>query len=476
MNPGGTSAPRVAVVGGGLAGLAAAAVLAERGLQVELFEARRQLAGRAGSFRDPATGELVDHCQHVSMGCCTNLADFCRRTGVADCFRHDDRLHFFALDGRRYDLAASRWLPAPLHLAPSFLRLGYLTLGERIGVARALWQLARMQVRDDVTGPTVGAWLVEQAQSAAAIERFWAPVLVSALGESLERASLAYARKVFVDGFMVSRDGYRIEVPRVPLGELYGERLAGWLTSHGVRLHLETPIAEIRGSTAGVTHIVLGSGASEPVDAVVVAVPWRRVSELFTAGPLRDALLCLATVDKIEAAPITGVHLWFDREITPLPHAVLVGMTSQWVFNHGASADANASDSPRHYYQVVISASYNLAGQDREQLVQEIVAELGRVWPAARSARLLHSRMVTEQAAVFSVSPGTDRYRPAQQTPIGNLALAGDWTATDWPATMEGAVRSGYLAAEAILAHCGRPERIVVPDLARSFLARMLFR
>jgi uncharacterized protein with NAD-binding domain and iron-sulfur cluster len=273
----------------------------------------------------------------------------------------------------------------------------------------------------------------------------------------------------------VSREGYQIEVPRVPLGELYGERLAGWLASRGVRLHLETPVVEVRGSAARVTHVVLDSGTSEPIDAVVVAVPWRRVSELFTAGSLRDSLAFLPAIDRIEAAPITGVHLWFDREITPLPHAVLVGMTSQWVFNHGARVDVNTSDTPRHYYQVVISASRNLAGQDREQLVREIIAELGRVWPAAHGARLLRWRLVTEQAAVFSVVPDIDRWRPPQQTPIANLALAGDWTATGWPATMEGAVRSGYLAGEAILAHFRRPERIVVPDLARGALARLLF-
>ena len=217
----------MAVVGGGLAGLAAAAALAERGVRVELFEARRQLAGRAGSFRDPATGELVDHCQHVSMGCCTNLADFCRRTGIADCFRRDSRLHFFAPDGRRYDLAANRWLPAPLHLAPSFLRLGYLTLGERLAIARALWKLARMPrcitthtmtAADQLSASkgewsmpatepftTAGEWLRRNGQSEQSIKLFWEPVLISALGESLERAGPAYARKVFVDGFMVSR-------------------------------------------------------------------------------------------------------------------------------------------------------------------------------------------------------------------------------------------------------------------------------
>jgi squalene-associated FAD-dependent desaturase len=353
--------------------------------------------------------------------------------------------------------------------------LGYLTLRERLSLARALWRLARTPTAGLAAGATIGSWLVDQKQSAVAIDRFWAPVLVSALGESLDRASLAYARKVFVDGFMMSRRGYQIDVPRVPLGELYGERLSAWLAAHGVTLRLGTPIREVCGSAGRVTHVMLEDGAREPFDAVVLAVPWRRVSQLIAADSLREALPFLETLERIEAAPITGVHLWFDQEITSLPHAVLLGMTSQWLFNHGASAGANSAGSPRHYYQVVISASRNLAGQDREHVIREIVRELGQIWPAAHKAQLLHSRLVTEQAAVFSVTPQIDSLRPAQRTAIANLAMAGDWTATGWPATMEGAVRSGYLAAEALLAQFGRPERLVVPDLTPSFLARILF-
>ncbi len=141
------AAKRIAIVGGGLAGLAAAAALVGRGFAITLYETRRQLGGRATSFRDSVSGELVDHCQHVSMGCCTNLADFCRRTALADQFRRDRQLHFFGPDGRRYDFAATRWLPAPLHLGPAFLRLGYLSLGERLGVARAMLRLARQRHR-----------------------------------------------------------------------------------------------------------------------------------------------------------------------------------------------------------------------------------------------------------------------------------------------------------------------------------------
>lgn len=487
---------KIAIVGGGLAGLAAAVALSGRGWQIELFEARRQLGGRAGSFYDPSVDQWIDHCQHVGMACCTNLVDFCRRTGLAELFHRDRVLHFFGPEGGCYRLAASRWLPAPLHLGPSLLRLGYLSLADRLSIARALWRLARLKIADDCGQPTVGQWLRDQRQSTAAIERFWSVVLVSALGEELDRASLTHARMVFVDGFLASRQAYQVDIPQVPLSELYGGRLEAWLAQRGVTVHLGATVRRIEGNAAAVSAVVLSDGARVPVDAAVVALPWRRVREVFDEA-LVALLPELATTDQIESAPITGVHLWFDREITPLPHAVLVGRLSQWLFNRGYRSNggwpsrpstvntdgleghptpAEESSPAGYYYQVVISASRGLAGRTRQEVIDEIVAELGEIWPAARQARLLHSRMVTEQAAVFSVRPGIERIRPSQQTAIANLALAGDWTRTGWPSTMEGAVRSGYLAAEAILRFAGCPERLLAPDLPRGWLARILLR
>lgn len=496
---------RIAVVGGGLAGLAAAVGLSGRGLRVELFEARRRLGGRATSFRDPASGEVVDHCQHVSMGCCTNLADFCRRTGIADQFRRDRVLNFFSPDGRQFSLAGSRWLPAPWHLAASLWKLTYLTRRERFQVARALWRLARLLLVDSDDQPTIGDWLRGQRQSAQAIERFWSVVLVSALGESVERAGLVQARKVFVDGFLSHPRAYEIDVPQVPLGELYGDRLRAWLEDHGVRVHLGQGLQRVEGDALRISGLVLADGRRLLVDGVVLALPWWLV-RLVLDDTIAAALPRLDELDRIEASPITGVHLWFDRPITTLPHAVLIGTLSQWVFSRGvrtyrgeaenagqrrAAGDwgtwpgrtraPEAHESPAreattcgHYYQVVISASRQLAGRDRGQVVAKIVSELAGLWPAAREARLLHWRMVTEPSAVFSVRPGIEGLRPPQATPISNLALAGDWTRTGWPATMEGAVRSGYLAAEAILAGLGQPARLLAPDLPRGWFARRL--
>ena len=440
--------PTVAVVGGGLAGMAAAAALRQRGLHVELFEQRKRLGGRAASFQDPKTGQLIDHCQHVSMGCCTGLADFCRRTGISGCFRRYRRLHLFGPDGKRRNFAASRLLPAPLHLVPGLMRLDYLTCRQRLGIVRTMRRLAREPLHDARHEETIGAWLRRHGQSDRAIERFWSVVLVGALGERVDRASLAAAGKVFVDGFLASRGAWELEVPRLPLGEIFDRRAGTWLAGHGVVLHRGTPVKQIDGDASRATAVVLSDGTRREFDFIVAAVPWRRVRPLFGRAMLA-AMPALDGVEEIQPAPITAVHLWFDRPITSLPHAVLVGRLSQWLFGGGRSDRG-------HYYQVVISASHALVGRDREEVLGQVRHELGEIFPAAGDGQLLHWRVITHPAAVFSVTPGIERFRPAQQTPIANLLLAGDWTATGWPATMEGAVRSGQLAADAVLQALGK--------------------
>jgi uncharacterized protein with NAD-binding domain and iron-sulfur cluster len=208
---------------------------------------------------------------------------------------------------------------------------------------------------------------------------------------------------------------------------------------------------------------------------VVLAVPFDRVR-----GLLPDALAAripgLAGLDALQAAPITGVHLWFDRPVCPLPHVVIVGRLIQWVFNHTAlqGRTAAAGDAGTQYLQLVISAAYDLLPLSKEAIRAAVLEELAEIWPATRAARLLRSWVVTEHGATFAVRPGVDRLRPPQRTPVAGLYLAGDWTATGWPATMEGAVRSGYRAAEEILDDLGGPVALVRPGLASSPLARWL--
>jgi squalene-associated FAD-dependent desaturase len=440
---------RLAIVGGGLAGLAAAEAAARAGFHVELFESCSRLGGRAGSLLDSPSGSWIDACQHLTLGCCTELADFCRRLEVSDCFERFRQIHFLAPDGARYDVSAAWWLPAPLHLLPGLLRLGYLSRGERWSIVRAMARLTR--TRDSAKEPaTIAPWLRCHGQTVAAIDRFWTPVLVSALGDTPERLSVTAARQVFVQGFLGSRQAYELYLPRIPLAELYDQRVAASLQRRGVTIHRATPVHAIAGDAQGATGLLLADGRQLAADRVLVAVNWRHVCRLFS-GEMWAALPELQGVSNIPAAPITGVHLWFDRPITALPHAALIGRRSQWIFRRPQESDSSHVAPARHYYQVVISASHELLARPAADVVAEVCQDLRSVFPAAASAQLLQHRVITHPAAIFSLQPGVDALRPAQCSSIPRLFLAGDWTQTGWPATMEGAVRSGRQAVEQML-------------------------
>ena len=286
-------------------------------------------------------------------------------------------------------------------------------------------------------------------------------MLVSTLSETVDRISLAAAKKVFVDGMLASRRAYELEIPNRPLSEIFDQRVGSFLSRGNVTIHRAAAVRKIEGDSQRVTSLLMADGTRRRFDFVTAAVPWRQVHGLLSPDVLR-AVRCLDGIEQIEPSPITAVHLWFDRPIAVLPHAALTGKLGQWVF---------FSDG---YCQVVISAWGDLAGLSREELLARVREELSAVWPEAAAAQLTHWRICTQPAAVFSPRPGLDRLRPPQQTPLENFTLAGDWTATGWQSTMESAVRSGYMAIEAILRSLGKIERIVVADLPRSALARFV--
>jgi squalene-associated FAD-dependent desaturase len=447
-------AEEVAIIGAGLAGLAAAAALAERGLAVTLLEARPRAGGRASSFTDAVSGQLIDTCQHVSMGCCTNFAHFCRTVGIAHLLQPQPLLWFLTPD-RRLSRFAAGPLPAPLHLAGSFLRAHYLSPSEKVRIA---WGLACLRRTPAEADPPFFDWLIRHRQTPRTIARFWGVVLTSALNETPERIGLRYARKVFLDGFLRHRRGFEVELPRVPLGRLYGDELRAWLTRHGVHLRIGCAVRRLPISNGRINGIELRDGETVRADWYVSAVPFDRLLDLLPAE-LIEREPYFGGLRRLETSPITSVHCWYDRPITHLPHAVLVDCTGQWLFNRGEVAPGE------HYVQVVVSAARQFRGMGHEEVRRLVVEELARLFPIAAQATLRRARVVTEHAATFSAVPGVDQWRPTQASPLHNLLVAGDWTATGWPATMEGAVRSGYLASEALLARCGRKERIVQPDL-----------
>ena len=460
------AAPHVVVIGAGLAGLAAAAALVEGGCRVTVLEARRRVGGRAASFDDPVGGGLVDACQHVAMGCCTNFLDLAGRAGFAGSLRHDRTLWFISPEGERSACTPWSSLPAPLHLAPLLFGMRHFSWWERSKLGLGMLRLAR--TRGTALDDTAAAWLERIGQPERVVRLFWQPVLESALGESIDLVSVSAARKVAVDGFLAHPKAADLHVPVEPLGVLFGERLLDWLRETGVRIETGTPAQGIE-RDGGEVRGVSTPGGVVACDGVVVAVPWRAAARLVPE-------LVPQAEERLAGSPITAVHLWFDRQVIDLPHAVLVGRVSQWVFRSEAAAGAPGAG----YCQVVISASRGLLGGDRDRLVATVVDELREVFPAARTATLLGSRVVTDPTAVLSVRPGVDAVRPGAATRIRNLTLAGDWTATGWPSTMEGAVRSGRIAAAALLPvvvpeGLRRQDRGLSPDLPRGLLARLLF-
>jgi squalene-associated FAD-dependent desaturase len=476
----------VLVIGGGLAGLSSAVALAEAGFRVRLFEKRPHLGGRATSYTLP-DGSEVDNCQHVTLGCCTNLADFYRRVGAAEKIRFYDRLHFADAKGGRSTIESSSLLPPPLHMAPSFLFFGALTLADKLGIARAMLAIARAGgAPPGIESISMLDWLQRMKQTPTAIERFWRVVLVSALDEELARTDARYGIEVFWKAFLGSRTGYRVGIPSVPLADLYeGCRVA--VERWGGEVKLRAGVREIRVEQGEFAGALLEDGAQVSADACIAAVPHDALPNMLPANMSEDGG-SLAGLRQLKTSPITGVHLWFDRKVMTEPFLTLLDHTTQWIFNKsllyapsetdGRSAcptekagDALGRDG--QYLQLVISASYDLVPKSRQDIIDLCRRELADVLPAAREAKLEKATVIKEVNATFSPEPGVDRWRPPQTTGVKKLFLAGDWTRTGWPATMEGAVRSGYLATEALLTQFGRPQKFLQPDLPFEGFSRM---
>ncbi len=444
----------VLILGGGLAGLAAASALAPQKLQVTLVESRDRLGGRASSFRDSVTGQLIDNCQHVSMGCCTNFAHFCRTLGIDKYLVPQKCLYFMTPDGKISTFQGANF-PAPFHLAYSFLKLHSLSLVEKMRIAYGLGNLLRTSPRED---PPFLPWLKRNWQTQRTIDRFWGLVLVSALNETPDRMGLRYARKVFLDGFLRHRKGFEVQIPEVPLGQLYGQELLEWFATNEVEISLQQAVKKLHLSGKKIHRVELRSGEIISPDWIISALPFARLLDVLPEETVKEHKF-FQHFHELETSPITSVHIWYDQPLFDWPHVVLVDCVGQWVFPRGQT------ETGEHYLQVVVSASRELRTLGQDAIQQRILEELQRLFPKAANAKVLRSRVVTEHAATFSALPGVDKWRPHQTSPVENLFVAGDWTHTGWPATMEGADRSGYMAAQALQRKTGKDVSFVQPDL-----------
>ncbi|MGH9566738.1 MAG: hydroxysqualene dehydroxylase HpnE, partial [Candidatus Angelobacter sp.] len=300
-----------------------------------------------------------------------------------------------------------------------------------------------------------------------AIGRFWKTVLVSALNEDLSRISSRYAAQVFRESFMNSAQAGRMGVPSIPLSRLYSAAI-DYIRLRGGEVLLRCAAGSL--SVAG-NKIGLGliDGLSE-FDFAILATPFQAVAGLLPQD--KDATQLKEKLERFEPSSITGIHFWFDRAITSLPHAVLLDRTIQWMFHK--SKFQHEREGPGSYVEVVVSASKLLIQKSREEILELALRELVEFFPLAKEATVLKAVVIKEIYATYSIVPGLDIYRPAVKTAWPGVFLAGDWTATGWPATMEGAVRSGYMAAEALTASLGKSQRFIAPDLQRRGLMRLV--
>jgi len=469
--PPSTNPSTVAIAGGGLAGLAAGCALAEAGFKVTLFEKRPYLGGRASSYQHPGTGEVVDNCQHVLLGCCTNLLDFYRRAGVEDKIRWYEKLTFLEPGGRASVIAPSA-LPAPLHTAPAFLKADCLNFRDKLGISRAMAVLAPRTPADD--GQSFLDWLNRHGQTEQAIERFWKTILVSALNEDLDQVSVPYAAQVVRESFLKSPAAGRMGIPTVPLTDLYSTA-GDYIRARGGEVQLRAGVESFR--SEGFDVFVTVNGEEKRFDYLLLALPFDALGRILpntaSAAPLAGAL------EQFSTSPITGIHLWFDRQISDLDHAVLLDRTIQWMFHKSRLIAARNQDAPENrnggsYIELVVSCSRSLVEKSKTEIVELAMKEAQEFFPGSPDAVLLKSTVIKEVHATYSPRPGIEQYRPKPETAWPRVFLGGDWTATGWPATMEGAVRSGYLAAES-LARFARAKsvRFLVADLPPTGFMRL---
>ena len=455
----------VTVIGGGVAGMSAACALAEVGYRVQLLERRGYLGGRASSYLHPGVGEVIDNCQHVLFGCCTNLQGFYRRIGVADRIHWTSEMTMIEPGGKRSRLGPS-WLPAPLHGLPKLMMAHAFTIADKIALGRAFNALMRPVAQD--SKESLGDWLRRHKQTRGALERFWRLVIASALNAEIDEIALPYAAKVVRELFMNSAFAGSMGMSTVPLSELY-RSVTPYVEERGGGVLLNTHVEGAEWDEETLQWTVKTRTDELLSDFVVVALPFEGMAKLLPGLPVADGALELAAkIQRHEHWPICSVHLWFDREITDLEHAVLLDREIHWMYNQSRLQARGGN-----YIELVVSATRAFAALPRDEAIRQALRELAEFFPLVKEAKLEKAALVKEVRATFGVPPGIDAARPGAVSPWPNLFLAGDWVQTGWPSTMESAARSGHLAAEAVCRHgIGDLVTFLDPDLKPTGLMR----
>jgi squalene-associated FAD-dependent desaturase len=434
---------KVAVIGGGLAGITAAIALAETGADVTLLEARPRLGGATCSFsRD---GLTVDTGQHIFLGCCSAYRGLLDRLGMTGHTTLQDRFDVTVLapGGKKARLRRTA-LPGPLHMLPALGRYPFLSRTERASVARPALAMRFVDPADPAADTQrFGDWLARRGQSERTRRALWDLFSVSALNIAGDDASLALAAVVVKTGLLGKNNAADIGVPTLPLGELHGDAGATLLAKLGGQVVLSTKVSAIEPVSGGGFRIALAQGDPVTADAVVLAVPHEKAAPLIPAGALPEQTV--AGWGGLGASPIVNVHVIYDRPVMDLPFVAAIDSPVQWVFDR---TKISAMDRPgQQYLAISLSAADQFADTPVAELQEQFLPALAELFPAARDARVTEFFVTRERRATFRQTPGSGALRPKTATARPGLVLAGAWTDTGWPDTMEGAVRSGLAAA-----------------------------
>jgi squalene-associated FAD-dependent desaturase len=438
---------KVLIIGGGFSGLAAAVALADEGRSVRLLEQKPHLGGRARSFLDPATGAVVDNGQHIFMGCYRATIRFLSTIGTLDRVRFQKRLAVPFLDRNgRLTALQCPGLPSPWHVLVGVLCSGSFTFREKLEVLRFGRSLQQAKAMDpDSEKLSVREWLTKLGQSERLQRDFWDLLCIAALNEDPGIASAALFERVLRLALFTSPEDSRIGIPGVGLSDVYVDAATAYIRARGGRVDCGQGVAALRVSEGKCRGVRLSSGEEIEAETVLTAVPSFQLAGLLP-GELLAREPFFAAVVSLQPAPIISINLWFDRAITDLDFVGLRGATIQWLFNKG-----KILGSGENYVSLVLSGAHRHITRRKEELLATALRELGDLFPVTQKAKLLRSLIIKERFATFSPTWEAERLRPPVRTPVRGLYLAGDWTATGLPATIEGAVQSGYTAARAIL-------------------------
>lgn len=449
------SGPDVVVVGAGFAGLSAAAALADRGRRVHVVDARPQLGGRATAFRDRVTGELVDNGQHVLFGCYHETFAFLRRIGAEALVPLQRAMTVPSVDrsGRRSVLRCPP-LPSPLHLLAGVLRWDPLPWQERLAVLRLAPTLlaARRALRAGRPMPvaadeTVGSWLRSHGQGPALQEWLWEPLAVAALNQSVEEAAAAPFLRVLAGLFGPDARDAALALPAAPLHLAYAEPARAFVERHGGVVR-DRALARVVAGPSGEWRVDAG-GEHLATPRLIAAVPWFALGNLFGNSVPPALAAIVANASRMEARAIVTVNLWYDGPVMQDPFVGVPGRAIHWVFDKRLVVGGTSS-----HLSLVVSGADRLAAEPDAAIVGIAVRELAGALPETTRRALIRSTVVRERRATFSLAPGQPP-RPGTRTPLPGLYLAGDWTDTGLPGTIESAVVSGHRAAAAVLEDAG---------------------